>query len=254
MTEVKSSRTRSSAYPSILLEQAVTLIKKLNTAMGPGPHSRELVAQGIGYTSVSGASAPKISALTHYGLLIRKNKKYTISQLANRIMFPTDDEDKKKALRIAMQNPKLYQGIIERFQGNSIPNMLDNILIQNFGINHKAAKNVAEVFRQSAIFTDIMQKDGYLAVNNTDPSTYTRETTEPGNLTPQTNVKLTTNRPLPPTGTLCITLPSGIIIDFPSDMSYHVSQGDFAAIIQQLENKIVELQKESKKNDEAKKQ
>jgi hypothetical protein len=158
-TEKKQkNRERSIAYPSINLEKAIELVSKLRSELGKGPYSREDAAKGIGYAGISGASARSVAALVHYGLLERNGDTYQISELGEEIIHPTDETDAKRkmALVTAAKSPKLFQKIVNRFQGQSLPGLLDNILVRE-GVSSNYSKEVATILKESLIFSGILQ-------------------------------------------------------------------------------------------------
>ena len=93
-TEKKTKRDRSTAYPAIHLGEAIEYSKKLIAAYPKSQFDRASAATSMGYATLSGASAPKVAALAHYGLLDRKGNAYKNSDLAERILHYSTEEEK----------------------------------------------------------------------------------------------------------------------------------------------------------------
>ena len=159
-------RDRSTPYPSISLADAIERITKLQNSLGSGPHKRSAVAVGIGYGSLSGASIPKIVALTHYGLLDRQNDELTVSKLAEQIIFEKSQEDKANATQTAAKSPMLYQRLWEKYNGEKLPNLLHNILVTEFNVSPKVSHEVAETFKETMSYAELLNENGILGVNS----------------------------------------------------------------------------------------
>lgn len=156
--DIKSNRERSVAYPSTNLETAIELISKLRSELGKGPYSREDAAKGLGYSGISGASARSVAALVQYGLLIRNGNTYSISELAEEITHPTDEtgEKRRQSIVIAAKSPKLFQKIIDRFKNQSLPGLLENILVRE-GVSSNYSKEVSNLLKDTLQFSGILQ-------------------------------------------------------------------------------------------------
>jgi len=162
-TEITKKRERSTAYPSINLEEAIALIAKLRESLGQGPHDRENAAKGIGYSGVSGASARKIAALTHFGLLTRSGNLYTVSKLADSIIYKKSDEDFQRAVIESASNPTLYSHLLDRFSDDKLPDLLPNILISDHGLSPKAAPEAAKAFGETMRFAKLIDENSYFS-------------------------------------------------------------------------------------------
>ncbi len=161
--EVKRQRERSTAYPGIGLGESVELVFKLREKLGQGPHKRSAAAVGIGYSGLSGASARKIAAMTHFGLLDRTGDRYTVSILANRILFPISNEDKEMAIIEAAKQPNLYSLLLSKYSGEKLPAMLQNVLRADYGISPTAAPEAVAAFVETMKFSRLLDENGILS-------------------------------------------------------------------------------------------
>lgn len=163
INEVKRQRERSTAYPGIDLGESVELVARLRDKLGQGPHKRSAAAVGIGYNTLSGASSRKIAALAHFGLLNRTGDTYTVSNLANRILFPTSNEDKEMAIIEAAKQPNLYSLLLTKYSGEKLPAMLQNVLYADYGISPSAAPEAVSAFTETMKFSRLLDENGILS-------------------------------------------------------------------------------------------
>jgi hypothetical protein len=124
-------RIRSPNYPAISLPEAIIRVTALYRAIHTHAAPRDVVAKGMGYTSLNGASATAISALHKYGLLERSGDDVKVSERALSILHPHTPEEKAAAITAAAVEPALFAELAERFPG-AMPNeeLLRNYLVR----------------------------------------------------------------------------------------------------------------------------
>jgi hypothetical protein len=235
--EIVRSKERSTAYPSVSLEEAILATTELADKLGPGPFDRETAAQALGYKGVSGASASKIAALTHFGLLERQGNTYIQSILARRIIAPKSDQDKTTAIVEALRAPKLYSKLLDRYSGQALPTMLHNILFHDFRIILSASKEATEVFKRSAEFAGLL-KNGVLSDANTGATKEIPEHID----RPSETLAADYSKPSQSQDLVSVRLPSGIVVTFPQDLSYSFGLGTFAKPLKEIEETAKQIQ------------
>lgn len=144
----KSLKERSVAYPSVTLGDAIDFTTKLREALGKGPYSRNEAAKALGHAKLSGPAARKVAALVHYGLLVRSGNAYNQTQLAQDIIMPLSDEQKNEAVVKAVRSPRLFEKLIQKYGGQALPTMLQNVLVRE-GVSESAANEVVRIFTES---------------------------------------------------------------------------------------------------------
>lgn len=240
---------RTTSYPRVDLESAIDLLNRLKNALGNGPYDRNSAATAMGYKGLSGASASRFAALLHYGLLSRNGTVYNQSPLADRILIETSEEDKKTAIVEAVRNPKLYKSLTERFSGSSLPLLLKNILVRDYGIPERASRGVVKNFKQSLEFAGILRNGviSNLFTRTEESPSKEREThgVIPGESLEEHDMG-NKRQSLEE-----IRLPSGIIVSFPSKLNYSVAIGKFSAPLEQLEKTSQDLLKEIQRRNSA---
>ena len=142
-------RTRSPNYPSISLPDALERLARLRNEIQWHKAPREVVAKGIGYAKLHGASAGAISALQKYGLLERDGDDLKISDLGKRYLNPLGSEEESEALVEAATNPSLFAELDEQFPGGtSNDDLLQNYLVRK-GFSQVALPSVLRAYRET---------------------------------------------------------------------------------------------------------
>jgi hypothetical protein len=143
-------RIRSPNYPSFSLPVAIEKVAALYAAQQRHPAPREIVATGMGYNSLNGASATAISALHKYGLVEGRGDQLRVSERAMRLLHPESSEERAEAIREAAYDPPLFAELNERFPGR-LPNddLLRNYLIRR-GFAPNAVTSVIASYRETS--------------------------------------------------------------------------------------------------------
>jgi hypothetical protein len=142
-------RVRSPNYPAFGLPEAIKKIEALYKAQHTHGAPRDVVATGLGYNGLNGASATSISALGKFGLLERHGEDYRVSERAMRILHPHSASEKAEAIREAAFLPPLFQELADKFPGR-LPGeeVLRNYLIRN-GFAPGAVASVILAYRET---------------------------------------------------------------------------------------------------------
>ena len=154
----KKDKQRSASYPSLSVLKAYTYAEKINEKFGNSEFTREEFAHLIGVHP--NTTSRDIASCVQYKFLEKKEAKgtYKISELFNDIFRPESEKDKQGGLIQAFSNPKLYHELIEKFDGNVIPEELPNTLIKHHGITAAASKDAADTFIASAIEVGVFDR------------------------------------------------------------------------------------------------
>lgn len=154
MEPYREKRVRSPNYPALSLPDAIEKVTALYRTMHTHAAPRDVVAKGMGYTSLNGASATAISALHKYGLLERDGEEVKVGERALRILHPHSPQEKADAIREAAQEPQLFAELAERFPGR-LPNeeLLRNYLVRK-GFAPSAVSSVILAYRETIEFAE----------------------------------------------------------------------------------------------------
>lgn len=110
-----TKRIRSPNYPAISLPAALEKLHGLWSEIETQAASREVVARGLGYTSLHGASITMMSALTKYGLVDRAGDDLKISERGMICLYPKNKQEFAEAIRNAAMQPPVFAELREQF-------------------------------------------------------------------------------------------------------------------------------------------
>jgi len=244
MTTSNQKKERSRAYPAMPLDEALSRIESINENLGlNGQFNRESIAVGMGYKSLNGASIRRVAALVHYGFLSRDKDQYSLSPLAKQYLIPVNDNDRDVALREAALSPALFEEIYAAFKGQVIPRQFQNRLIQEFGIQQKAAPEVERIFKSTMETARILQTNGILnseatpvaTQSNTDTPDTNGSNASTANPTVQQNANSQNSTPA---GYLSVNLPSGLIVSYSQDLASAFAFGAFGTQLKALDEAV----------------
>lgn len=167
MTSEKSrNRTRSPAYPSIGLSEAVERAAALYEREKRHAVSVDTVLEHWGYEPSSGIGMRVVAALKQYGLL--EDEKTTVgrmvrlTRLAMDILKPAEfgSAEYFEALRTAASTPKLYDELIRKF-GCDLPSdrALERFLELERNFNPNAVGKFIANFRDTLRFSGFLGDD-----------------------------------------------------------------------------------------------
>lgn len=242
MTDNKKERSR--AYPVMALEEALGRIENINKNLGlNGKFNRESIAVGMGYSSLSGASARAVAALVQYGLLDREKDQYYLSALSKKYLLPLDDNDKQNATRIAALSPSLFGEIFAAFKGQVIPRQFTNRLVHEFGIQQKAAPDVERIFRTTMETAGLLNRSGILsgeAVQQGETSASSPDDLSDAELaSDDANTELSKGEDSTMVKNyLSVKLPSGLLISYPQELASAFAFGQFGQKLKELDDAV----------------
>ena len=171
-------RVRSPNYPGLSLPEAIQRIHMLYKAQHTHAAPREIVAKGIGYNTLNGASATAISAIGKYGFLERAADGFKLSERAMSIIAPHSPAEKSTAIREAALEPKLFVELFERFPP-PLPNddVLRNYLIRS-GFAPAAVSPAVLAYRETMGLVD-REGAGYHSAPDTSEEVPAMDPTPP---------------------------------------------------------------------------
>lgn len=115
------TRQRSPKYPNISLAEALHRVRLVFDKDRSNPLDREVVAQHMGYSGLSGASDKVIGSIMQFGLFERVAKgEIRVSQRAIDIFHPDTTSQRNEALRSAAFAPETFRLLRDRF-GSELP-------------------------------------------------------------------------------------------------------------------------------------
>ena len=148
---------RSPRYPSISLDEAVSLAQKLWDREKKTPVSPAVVANAWSYKGLSGAVRSKIGSLRQFGLLDATRDGVKVSDLAIEILVqPKGSDNQRRALLEAALKPSLFSEVYSTHKDAS-DEALRAHLITKKGFNVQAAKQFVSSFRDTLAIVSGLQ-------------------------------------------------------------------------------------------------
>jgi hypothetical protein len=183
------ARARSPEYPAIGLKEAVERVKMVYDKDYQNRLPKKVVAEHMGYKSLSGASLPVLSALTKYGLLEGRGDETRVSDLAVAVIaHEPGTPERIAALKQAASLPDLFAELDGRFpDGKASDPAIRSYLLTNKFIPG-AADAAIRSYRDTKQFVDGESK-GYNA-NEVE------QETQPMSLENQARIKDLLDRPV----------------------------------------------------------
>jgi hypothetical protein len=149
---------RSTSYPAITIEDAIKFVGEVYKNFRSSIAKRDDIASVI-----EGFNHRQLAASSYYLLLTREKDTYQVSNTYLILTNPVLEKDRKKTeiekrgeLLKCFYAPKLYKQLIEKFDGDVIPDTLIAHLVRFHGITPDAAPTAADVFLRNAKYCDLL--------------------------------------------------------------------------------------------------
>lgn len=129
---------------------------------------KSVLAHHLGVEEGSPAFKQLIGSMKAFGLVAGRGA-YTLTELAKEYFFPTDDQQRRRALLKAVRSPVVFGALIDRFDGNQVPNnnLLGNVLHRDFRIAPSWAPRVATLFLGALRIADAVDAGGRMRYDST---------------------------------------------------------------------------------------
>lgn len=149
----KLAASRSPRFPAYTLE---TAIQTIDEARKFGRTVTDAQIAGEGSTN-SGSFLRKKAALGYYGLISGRGEDVHITDLAESILYPKENE-RESSIKVAFLTPEIFKRLYQSTAKN-VPislSILGNILIRNYNIQPSAKNEFISVFVRSGIFAGLL--------------------------------------------------------------------------------------------------
>lgn len=161
-------RLRSPNYPHVSLKDAIEMAGKIHSVDRTYTIEREVAAQHLGYTGITGPAGKMLASLLHYGLLekVAKNQ-VRVSDTAVEVMYPDDQKQWEEALRRAAFSPKLFSNLRERFPGDAPSEASLRSYLVKQGFSDRAIKPAISAYLRT--FEFVQQNGAYESYDSDVP-------------------------------------------------------------------------------------
>lgn len=168
------AKGRSPNYPSLTLAEAVERLRKVYEGVHTYPTPKEVIAENMGYSSMSGRALTLLGTMRRYGLLDSEGGGLLkITALAVSILeLPAGSSERQRAFEQAAFTPVLFSELHAEFP-DKLPNdaMLRHHLIKK-GFMPKASDEIIRVYKANV---ELVEEEGR-EYNPQMPTTETRPT------------------------------------------------------------------------------
>lgn len=144
------AKQRSPNCPQIPFLEAANRARLIYAKEHTHPADKNVIAEDLGYTSISGASLSMIGALRQYGLLEASGEGLRISDTAVDVFeLPDDSKGKKRAMLKMAFRPALFHELWKQYEGKPPSEAnLRHALIKK-GFLPKTAEEVLRVYEEN---------------------------------------------------------------------------------------------------------
>jgi hypothetical protein len=175
---VEKQQRRGIRFPTYTLSEAVRLAKAVQD-QGGGRLSTSATAATLELSPTSSSFGSRVSAARHFGLIDESENILLTTELAKKILRPTNSDQEKEGLSEAFLNFHVFQQLLERFRNAQLPprSILENILVMEYGISDVSKDVAHDVFVESGKFAGRITDTGKaLAVENQETHMLERAT------------------------------------------------------------------------------
>lgn len=145
------TRMRSPNYPAISLSQAIVLVDKIFRADRTNVIDKDVAAEHMGYSGLTGRTLKLLGALSQFGLLDKTVKgKVRVSKTAVSILHGTTDDERNQAILAAARSPVLFRRIAEAFDDPSEKTITSFLMKEGF--TDRAVAPVLRSYRDTNAF------------------------------------------------------------------------------------------------------
>jgi hypothetical protein len=144
------TKTRSPNYPTSSLAEAIARLKRIYDTQQRYPASRETLVKLMGYSSLNGASASAIAALSKYGLLEGHGDELRVSELGqDLVLHRPGDPEYAQAIERAAFAPHFFRELHDLFPTGLPSDHTIHATLVKRGFNKSAIPNAMRAYRET---------------------------------------------------------------------------------------------------------
>lgn len=178
--------SKSIDYPKASFKNSLELAK---ATYDLGDSKIETCADKLGKKN-SGAFNNLLNAAVKFGLIKRKKGILSTTDLYDNIETSYSEEEENNYLIKAFLNPVLFNSVYEKYKDTVLPvDILENILIREFEVDQRVAKQVSGYFKTGAKATKLLNDDNTFVKINSDDNNIQESNKESAGGTEQVLIK-----------------------------------------------------------------
>jgi hypothetical protein len=162
-TKTAAESTARAKYPRHAVDKALRIPKAILEQNAGKPCSPEQAARFLGFSSPKGPFAVEIASAVKYGFLDRSEGKIYPSDLARKILRPTNTDDEVKGYREAVLMAPDISEVYKHYRGENIPDddtFFRNTLVDTFHIPETDFTDFKQIFFDSLEKAKLLERHG----------------------------------------------------------------------------------------------
>jgi hypothetical protein len=154
--EPKKSRRN---FPQHTLQDALAVPQKIADEKGGRPFKRILLADALGYSPGSSNIRDLLSSSYKYGLTdgTEKATEISLTKLGTDATQTQDAQRRLRALREVALIPDVFKKFYEDYSDRKIPNMMNKILVSDYGVPEEHVEECARTIIENGRFTGLVR-------------------------------------------------------------------------------------------------
>lgn len=146
-------------YPRAPLDRALALAEAVDKLGGEA--TAESAAESMG-NKVGGAFNSLIGAAVKYGLVTNSKGRVKTEPLFQDYKLAYSETQKREAIRRAFMNAPLFEAIVNRLQGQTIPGHFEKLLVREHDVAADTAPRIVSYFTEGARQAGILNSNGII--------------------------------------------------------------------------------------------
>lgn len=157
MADIKmlEKTSRSARFPSVTLDYAVKVISEARK-FGKILTDAHIAGED---SAKSGAFLRKKASLGYYGLISGRGNDLTVTELAEKIIYPKTEQEKQDSLKKAFTNPELFKRLFDSIEKETPISVdrLGSIVIREHGVLPSAKERFIVTFIKSGNYAGLIE-------------------------------------------------------------------------------------------------
>ncbi|MCL2649117.1 MAG: hypothetical protein FWD61_19310 [Phycisphaerales bacterium] len=143
-----SEKSGRGSYPYYSFAKSLEIADAIRDLGGnKQPVKRNTLSSHLGQEEKSAGLSQMIGAAKCFGLIDGRSE-YTLTDISREYYYPTDDNQKRRAMLLLIANPATFKKLIERFDGAKLPTieMLANLMHREMDVPQSWMARIASMF------------------------------------------------------------------------------------------------------------
>ena len=158
----EAESARRPKYPRHAVERALRIPRAILEQNAGKPVTPEQAATLLGGTSARGPFAVEIASATKYGFLNREAGKLHLTDLARRVLRPTNTEDEINGYREAILKAPEISDVYRHYRGENLPDeaFFRNTVVDTYHVPEADFPDFKRIFYESLAKANLLQEHG----------------------------------------------------------------------------------------------